>query len=465
MMVFGHHIRAYHDEIFTFLAEMIAIPSVSNPESTEEGKPFGEHSARALQHILHKGTEMGFTAKNAGNYAGHIEYDCGAEGLAAVLTHVDVVPAGADWETDPFTLTEKDGLLYGRGVLDNKGAAVVSLFCLKALKDHGITGKRKLRCIFGAGEEIGMEDMPHYFAEEPMPELAFTPDSDYGICNREKGILRFDLSASGSNELLTAFHSGQVVNAVPDLAQAALHCTQEEAEQLHSYANAGNLKFEMVQDSASNTLTLTVHGKAAHAMEPEKGQNAALILLHLLDQTFGKERLGPLPSFLIDKIGLEYTGAAFDLNREDAPSGPLTLNLGMLHIDENSAKAGIDVRYPVTACGEDIIEAAKAQAEAAGICYRTAEHMKPLYATEDSQLVSILSGAYEAIMGEKAELYATGGGTYARCIPGSCVAFGPVFPDEPDRKMHQCGEHIDKERFMRHAEICLEAMYRFITAE
>lgn len=462
-MSFGQNIRAYRDEIFAFLTEMIAIPSVSRTEEAAEGKPFGEHSAKALQHILNKGAEMGFTAKNVGGYAGHVEYDCGSDGMAAVLTHVDVVPAGTGWETDPFTLTERDGLLYGRGVLDDKGAAVVALFCLKALKDHGVTGSRKLRCIFGAGEEIGMEDMPHYFAEEPMPELAFTPDSDYGICNREKGILRFAFTAPKNSDLLVEFHGGQVVNAVPDLAQAVLRCTPDEAEQLLCNLNAGEPKFTAERDADSNTVSVTVHGKAAHAMEPEKGYNAVLYLLSVLEKTFGKERLGPLPAFLIEKIGMEYDGTSFGLKQADEPSGPLTLNLGMLHIDAAGAKAGIDVRYPVTASGESIIETAKMQAEAAGVGYQTAEHMQPLYATEDSLLVSILSSAYEAVTGEKAELYATGGGTYARCIPGNCVAFGPVFPDEPDRKMHQCGEHIEKERFMLHAEICLEAMYRLIT--
>lgn len=462
-MEFGHHIREYRDEIYAFLAEMIAIPSVSDVNCAEEGKPFGLQSARALNHILAKGKEMGFTTKNVGNYAGHVEYECGDDGMAAVLTHVDVVPAGSGWETDPFTLTEKDGLLFGRGVLDDKGSAVVSLFCLKALKEHGILGKRKLRCIFGAGEEIGMEDMPHYFAEEPLPDMAFTPDSDYGICNREKGILRFDLSAPNTSAVLTEFHGGQVVNAVPDLAKATILCTEEDAKRIRSVANTLGEDFSL--EWQDGTAMLTVCGKAAHAMEPEKGHNASLYLLEILNRVFGKEALGPLPAFIIGKIGVENDGTSLGIAQADIPSGPLTLNLGTLHIDATGAKAGIDVRYPVTASDDAITETVRLQAEAANITYKTAENLKPLYAKEDSQLISILSGAYEAVTGEKVELYATGGGTYARCIPGRCVAFGPVFADEPDRKMHQCGEHIDADRFMKHAEICLEAMYRFVMTE
>ena len=54
-----------------------------------------------------------------------------------VLTHVDVVPAGDGWDTDPFQMVIKDGMAYGRGVSDDKGAAIVALYCLKALKDAG----------------------------------------------------------------------------------------------------------------------------------------------------------------------------------------------------------------------------------------------------------------------------------------------------------------------------------------
>ena len=55
--------------------------------------------------------------------------------------------------------------------------------------------------------------------------------------------------------------------------------------------------------------------------------------------------------------------------------------------------------------------------------------------------------------------YSTGGGTYARELGGKGVAFGPFFPDEPDRRLHNTNENSDIDRFMLHAQICLEAMY------
>lgn len=111
------------------------------------------------------------------------------------MAHVDVVPAGEGWETDPFTLVQKGNLYFGRGTADDKGAAIVALYCLKVLKDENVQPKRRLRVIFGAGEETGSNDLEMYLKSEELPVMAFTPDSEYGICNREKGILRITVTA------------------------------------------------------------------------------------------------------------------------------------------------------------------------------------------------------------------------------------------------------------------------------
>ena len=53
----------------------------------------------------------------------------------------------------------------------------------------------------------------------------------------------------------------------------------------------------------------------------------------------------------------------------------------------------------------------------------------------------------------------------AKCeICGKGVAFGPVFKDEVSN-IHNAKECIDVEKFFKHAQICLEAMYKMYTAE
>lgn len=459
-MIFGKKILDYQEDILRDLGRLIAVPSVCG--SAQEGMPFGEESARALEMILGMAKDMGFEVRNVGNYAGHAEYGRGNE-TAAVVTHVDVVPAGTGWETDPFRLTKKENQYFGRGTADDKGAAVVVLYCLKALKDAGVTGKRKIRAIFGAGEEIASNDLEMYFSQEPMPSMAFTPDSEYGICNREKGIMRVNfISDKAAASIVRSFSSGTVVNAVPDSAEAELACTKEKAAELEKNAQSAQGDFQVTL--LPGGAKVVSKGKACHAMQPQAGFNAATHLIRLLAQTFAPEELGNFFCFLDRRIGTETDGASFGVRQSDEPSGPLTLNLGIVRADGNGAKASIDIRYPVTADGEKIFSELKRRASEAGFAAELFNESKPLYLPAQSPLISLLQGAYHDVTGGTAELYVTGGGTYAREIPGNAVAFGPFFPGESDRRLHNSNENIDMEKFMLHAQVCLEAMYRMINA-
>lgn len=458
-MAFGSEILKYREEILSDLARLVAVPSVRG--EAEEGMPFGREPARALNLVLGMAEGMGLTVKNADNYAGHAEYGAGDE-VAAVAAHVDVVPAGEGWDTDPFTMTRKGGQYFGRGVADDKGAAVVALYCLKALKDAGVQGKRRLRVIFGAGEETGMEDLEHYFAREELPVMGFTPDAEYGICNREKGLLRLRIDSGNENGAVREFSAGVAFNAVPDRAEAVLDCSQETADALRKAAGTaqGSFAFETLLGG----VRIRSEGKAAHAMQPQEGFNAASALIRLLTSVLSPESLGSFFLFLDKEIGFLYDGSGVGVACSDAESGPLTLNLGLVHSKDGGAQAGIDIRYPVTLKGGPIFEEIRRRAEGAGLSAELLADNAPLYLPGDSRLIRLLQDSYEAVTGGRPELYSTGGGTYARSMKGSAVAFGPFFPDEPDRRLHNSNENIDIDRFLLHAQICLEAMYRMMMA-
>ena len=458
-MGFGEKILRYQDAILRDLAELVKVPSVRS--EALPGMPFGKESAAALQLALEQAQRLGLTVKNVDNYAGHAEYGDGEE-YAAVLAHVDVVPAGGDWESDPFTMVIRDGCCYGRGTADDKGEAVVALYCLKALMDEKVPVKRKIRVILGAGEETGSEDMRYYFSKEPLPVMGFTPDAEYGVCNREKGMLHIKISGK-SSPVVRRFDAGIVYNAVPARAEAELCCSKDAFEKLQEAAKTEEGKFGFTATSEGGKVVSL--GVASHAMQPQEGKNAASYLLCLLRKVFSEEEMGPLLSFASKQIGMEYSGAAMGVACEDAESGMLTLNLGMVKSSEEEAFLGIDIRYPVTADGEKILSGIRGAAEKAGLTFDAESHSKPLYLPAESPFIQLLKDAYKEVTGEEAELYSTGGGTYARSLKGRGVAFGPFFADEPDRKLHNCGEHIEIQRFMVHAQICLEAMYRMATAE
>lgn len=449
-MSFGEKILRYRQEMLQDLDKLMQIRSVSvsDPAAAEE----------ALDYMLQRGEEMGFKVNKTGHIAGHVEYGEGEE-IAAVLAHVDVVPAGEGWQVeDPYKLTIKDGRMYGRGVVDDKGPAMAALYCLKALKDEGVIPQRKLRLILGAAEEIGMGDMELYFQHEKLPDMAFTPDSEYGICCYEKGILQIEVYAQAHDgTTLTEFHAGSAVNAVPQKAYALIDCTEAEDHQLRRFADArpGSYDFIYTMDG----LRIAAAGKAAHACVPQEGLNAATHLIRILAADFGHTVLGGLCAFLDDAIGLETDGTSLGISCCDKESGALTVNVGVVDIDAVTSRAKIDIRYPVTADSEEIFERIRERASYDGLMARVIHHDPPLMIDESAAILSCLKQAYKAVTEEEPQLYATGGGTYARTLKNRGVAFGPVFAGDPSN-IHDANEGISEEHYFTHAQICLEAMYR-----
>ena len=445
-MSFGEKILDYKEAIITDLAELIAINSVTGIQ---------DGCKEALDWMMKKAISFGLKAESIENEAGHAELGEGGK-LCGVLAHLDVVPEGNNWDSLPFELSIGDnGYMYGRGVADDKGAALINLYCLKALKDNGVVGKNTLRVIFGTSEERGMTDMDKYFEYEPMPELSFTPDSEYGICVGEKGILQLELYAdTHDGTTLTQFHSGKATNAVPDTAYALLDCTENEDHQLARLADAKRGSFEFYY--TIDGMMVLSRGQAAHAADPDKGLNAAAALIDLLTSNFALPTMGTLPSFISHYIGMDTDGVMLGIKQRDKESGPLTVNVGTVHIDEGYATCTLDID------GEKVLEKITRQAQREGIHVKVLSHLKPLYLSEDSDIVRILSESYEAVMGEKPKLYTTGGGTYARKLGGKGVAFGPVFEGEISN-IHNANECINVEKFFRHAQICLESMYNLYT--
>lgn len=450
-------IRKYENEIMADLEKLVAIPSVVS--EAEEGMPFGREATRALEYILGRAADLGFATANVDNCAGYAEYGEGQE-YAGVLTHVDVVPAGDGWETDPFTLTTKGNRLYGRGVADDKGAAVVSLWCLKALKDAGVTGSRRLRCVFGCGEEVGMGDMAAFFAKEPLPEMAFTPDSGYTVCNREKGImhLRVTVPMPKNTEILS-FEAGTAVNCVAEKANTFIACDEGKAAMIASRVRETGCECEYY--ASAGGFNIKAAGRSAHAMQPHVGLNAAAALINAIDFV-GDGRDETLAS-IARLFCADTTGAALGVAQSDEPSGALTMNLGNIRTEGGKGIIGIDIRFPVTADGSAIADTIKAACSACGMTVEECDIVAPIYMPEDAPLIKALCECYEQVSGKPAHVYATGGGTYARSLCGRGVAFGMEFPDSEPTRLHEANESFDKDELMQHAEICLAAMYRMMT--
>lgn len=157
------------------------------------------------------------------------EYAPGRTNVIAVLhngpgpcfafnTHIDTVPAGSGWASDPFTLCERDGRLYGRGACDAKGPLVAMIEALRLLAANRQRWSGTLMGVFTADEEVASEGAKFYVRDTP-PAIDFAvigePTSN-ATFSAHKGSLRPRVRVKG----VTA-HSGTPELGVNAIYQSA----------------------------------------------------------------------------------------------------------------------------------------------------------------------------------------------------------------------------------------------------
>src|SRR5215510_11834613 len=140
----------------------------------------------------------------------------GDGGGIALSGHTDVVPvAGQDWHTDPFTLVERDGKLYGRGTCDMKGYLACALAILPDLEARKL--KMPFHIAFSYDEETGCTGVRPMIAELgrtlPHPRLVFVGEpSRMGVVDAHKGPVRWRVELTGRAAHSSMPHYG--VNAI-----------------------------------------------------------------------------------------------------------------------------------------------------------------------------------------------------------------------------------------------------------
>lgn len=441
------------DSMIAELQELIAIPSVLSEETTPTA-PFGKDVKRALDWFLAKGTEKGYQIKNVADVAGHLEVGEGPE-LLGILGHVDVVPAGADWTREPFGGTVENGRLYGRGAIDDKGPTIAAWTALKMVEEAGCEFTKRVRLIIGTDEESGFRCVDRYFETEEMPTIAFAPDADFPIINSEKGIAVIVLSKKDwlNPDALISFTAGERTNMVPDLAEAVVSGDLQDWQPSLTAFCAEHQILGMVEQDGE-MLRLTVRGKSAHAMEPDDGVNAGILLaLYLSTRLNGDGR--HFTEFIANNFYGDSRGKALGLEWSDEASGDTTFNAGVIRFVQNQqASIEISMRYSISYPFDEKMR----NAEWAGFALSIQSNSLPHYVDGNDPFIKNLQAAYEKQTGEEAKLLSIGGGTYARVLDKG-VAFGMLFPGEPD-VAHQRDEFIDIDNFVKAAAIYAEAIYQ-----
>ncbi len=440
----------YKDEVVKEIQNAIRVKSVK--EAPLPGMPFGEGPAKALDHFMDLAKKLGFKAENFDNYAIHIDMGEGKETLG-ILAHVDVVPEGDNWTYPPYSGTIADGKIFGRGTLDDKGPAVISLFAMKAIADSGIKLNKKIRMILGADEESGSACLKYYFGElkMPYPDIAFTPDSSFPVTYAEKGMVRVKIKKKFNTLQDVVIKGGNAFNSVPNEAHGVI-----PVDMLGEVRNKN--KVEFVREG--NIYKIFSAGIPAHGAYPSKGYNAVSALFEVLKNIEVKnEELKGLVTFFDKFVKMETDGKSFGVKCTDGETGELTLNLGKMNLENNELEICLDMRVPVKIELDKIEETIKKNTEDYGYDFELYSKTKPLYVPKDSFLVSTLMNIYKELTGDNdAQPVAIGGGTYAKHAKNA-VAFGALLPDQEDR-MHQRDEYLEISKIDKLLQIYVEAIYR-----
>lgn len=452
------------DELIKDTQEFLRIKSILDEENGTKSAPLGEGIDAALQYLLLKGSEDGFAAKNVDGLAGHIEMGQGEE-LVGILCHVDVVPEGDGWSSDPFGAEIRDGKIFARGAIDDKGPTMAAYYAMKIVKDLGVSLNKRIRMIIGTDEESNWRCVEHYFKHEEMPTMGFAPDADFPIIYAEKGIADFDLiikanpTSTVENKIeLKSFQSGRRYNMVPDFAEARLN-TATQAEKLLNEFNNYITKYQLDGKGyvEEYTLIFEVEGQSAHGMEPRNGKNAGLLLATFLKEIQLDTNASNYIDFLSNYFNEDSRGEKLGIGYSDDITGDLTINVGkMSYTAKNGGSIGINLRYPVTNDMDKTRQKIEQVSRAANFTLTNFSDSKPHHVDKNHTLVKTLQKVYEEQTGEEATLISIGGGTYARSLKAG-VAFGPLFPGRPD-SAHQKDEYIIIEDLLKATAIYAQAI-------
>lgn len=460
--MFKYSIENSKDEMIKNLKNLINIPSVYE-KSDNPLKPFGEYANQALEYALNLGNQMGFKTKNLDGYCGYIEFGEG-KNLIGIIGHLDVVPSGDGWATPPFDAKVKDGKIFGRGAIDDKGPVIAALYAMKAIKDNYKINSR-VRLILGLNEENSWDCIEYYKKHEEWPTIGFSPDAEFPCIYAEKGICTMYLESkyAESNQpiIITNINcNNNAINVVPKYCECTLKIDTSKISINNMLEYIKKIYRDIYRDISyeikDNYITIKSNGTQAHAAHPELGVNSISKLIVLLNQLFNHYNIkNELFEFFDKHINTQYNGKCLNINCEDE-SGKLTLNVGDFKLEENKLQIGLNLRIPVNTPLYEI------ENKIDYVCFNysikriTKRFQEPLYVPKNSYLVQTLCRIFNEETNFNLPPIAIGGGTYARAFD-NCISFGANMPGDTDM-CHQANEYIKIDTLITASKIYAKAI-------
>ena len=437
--------KQYQTNACIALQQFVRIDSVYDASSAKKNQPFGQGVKKALDYVAKLGNDFGFKVDKCDGYC--TELTIGDEGpIIGIYAHSDVVPISGKWDLPPFSGQLKDGRIWGRGSIDDKGPLIASLYAIKALKDAGLIKGYRVRLVSGGDEERGSSCLEYYFhtLHKEQAKYGFTPDADFPLIYGEKAIRRYALSLEEDLGPIIAMEGGVVANAVCD----KLMVTMKKDEKFLKKLKDDNVNVDISE--AGDVSILSFKGKSAHGSTPEEGVNAASIAFKLLGGFYSLKNLSKFGDAISSPDGKVWGGYSHSKELLDA-----TYNYGVIKYDGKVLTSTLDFRFGEEANPDELIQKLE---KYVGLKAEMVSDTKALLFDTKSTLVSTLMKSYKRqTLKFFDKPFTIGGGTYAKECENT-VAFGAVFNGHPGN-MHSPNEYMYVEDFNKCMAIYADAIY------
>lgn len=424
-------IEEHETRILSDLQNLISFESVVGNKDENE---------RCLNWFMDLARSMNLTTfRTTTNDVGIVEVGEGDETLG-VLVHLDVVSIGdpRKWTFSPFEGMIYDGSIYGRGTLDDKGAAIISLYALKALVDLEVPLHKKIWLIIGTSEEGKWTDIQNFKSEFPIPNYGFSPDGEFPIFNIEKGYaditLNFRESCNGKTSMISELKAGKDTNTIPSRAEIVYN---------------GKLS--------------VFEGVSAHSSTPEVGINAIekLCMCKIINLNFKFVR------FMNEILGQDMYGGrlTFKGNEDywgDQYVGKTTVVPTVLGIRDGKVQLTLNVRHSYGVTRENIHKAFEEFAKEYDYDIKMEEYMDPMVVSKELGMLSLMAQVYES-WGFTNSFGVDKGTSYAKAME-NFVSWGPSFPGDPPCA-HQENERIPLKSLFLAMGIYMEFLSRAVSTK
>ena len=375
------YLEQYRDEIVENVCKLVQIPSLACQD--DSGKPYGEACAKALDFCSELAQSKNLHTRNYDYRCIEATLNQEPKGKRLVLaSHADIVPVDEDdMIYPPFGGQIVGDYIVGRGVVDDKGPLIATLYALAFFAENKIPLKNDIRLVFGSNEEMGMDDISYYLEQAGQPDLGLSVDDDFPTVNGEKGLLRFTLSAPKAEILDEVQTWGPKQRLIHNHAKLSVSGREEELlcaptelleHSLLACSKAQELVCELAQDS--------------------KG----------------------------DKMNIHY---------QDEQSGETLVRLYGIDTVGEQVRFYFDVRLPVSICCDTVAEQLKGFFAETEFAFEVIKNSAGYYVPEDDPELKMLTDLYNRVTDAQDRPYVMGACTYARAFARG-FGFGAGNPHE-----------------------------------